>query len=397
VPATLTTASNILKEVYGPSLQEQINKEAVAIKRIEPSKGDGIETSRTGGKYVRFGIRTRRNPGIGYRNENEALPTGGSQTYEDVKIGLGYGYGMLQLTGQVMRLAESDYQAFTNVVDDEMDGLKSDVVKDANRVVYSDGTGALAVTTAVATANQVTVANAQYLEVGQMIDIVSTGGTVRGSNRQITAIAGAVVTYSGADITTDVIGDLVVRTGNFGREPNGFTSIVKATGALYDVDPAVEPVWASVVDANAGTNRALSETLMIAVMDRVRTAGGGQPSAIFGSLGVRRSYFNLLTQQRRFTDTKSYDGGVRGLSFMYGDNDVPMISDPDAPLNKMWGISENKLKVFREKDWDWDDTDGSMWSRVSGFDAFEARLYKYWQLGVLQRNAHFLIADITES
>jgi hypothetical protein len=404
MPATLVTATNIAKEVYLPQLVGQLNKEVIGLRRVMKSS-DGV-SSDTGGKYVRFPIRVSRNPGLGYRAEGGALPTGGNQGYASVQIGLKYGYGMLLLSGQSMRLLKTNAQAFASVMSDEMDGLKNDVAKDTARIFYGDGTGALATLSAAsqATANTSAVNDVQYLEVGQVIDIVSPGGTVRGSNRTITSItvttapAGTFV-YSGADIASDATGDLVVRTGNFAGtvlEPNGLSSIVKATGALYNVDPATQPVWASVVDSNNGTSRALSESAMIAIVDRVRKAGGARPTVIFASLGVRRAYFNLLTQQRRYTDTKEFAGGFSGLAFNHG-QEIPVIDDPDAPTGKMWFVNEPSLTVFQEEDWSWDDTDGSMWSRISGFDQYEARLYKYWEIGVKQRNANALFADITEN
>jgi|GEM_PF-1585648 len=404
MPATLVTATNIAKEVYLPQLVGQLNREIIGLRRVEKSS-DGV-SSDTGGKYVRFPIRVSRNPGLGYRAEGGALPTGGNQGYASVQVGLKYGYGMLLLSGQSMRLLKTNAQAFASVMQDEMDGLKSDVGKDTARIFYADGTGALATLSSAsqATANTSAVNDIQYLEVGQIIDIVSTGGTVRGSARTITSItptttpAGTFV-YSGADITTDVSTDLVVRTGDFAGtvlEPNGLSSIVKATGALYNVDPATQPVWASQVDSNAGTARALSESLMIRMVDNIRRAGGQRPTVIFASLGVRRAYFNLLTQQRRYTDTKEFAGGFTGLAFSCG-TEIPVVDDPDAPTGKMWFVNEPSLTEFREEDWTWDDTDGSMWSRVAGFDQYEARLYKYWEIGVKQRNANGLLTDVTEN
>lgn len=404
MPATLVTATNIAKEVYRPQLVAQLNREVIALKRIEKSS-DGV-SSDTGGKYVRFPIRVSRNPAIGYRAEGGGLPTGGNQGYASVQIGLKYGYGMLLLSGQAMRLLKTNPQSFASVMSDEMDGLKNDIGKDTARIAYGDGTGALATLSSAsqATANTSAVNDIQYLEVGQIIDIVSTGGTVRGSARTITSIttttapAGTFV-YSGADIASDAATDLVVRTGNFAGtvlEPNGLSSIIKATGSLYNVDPATQPVWASVVDSNAGVARALSETAMIAMVDRIRKAGGMRPTVIFASLGVRRAYFNLLTQQRRYTDTKEFAGGFTGLAFNSG-QEIPVIDDPDAPTGKMWFVNEPSLTVFQESEWDWDDTDGSMWSRISGFDQYEARMLKYWEIGVKQRNANGLLSDLQEN
>lgn len=394
--ATLTTASAVAKEIFEDyGVVGQLSAEAVALKRIE-STGDGVETDKVGGKYVKFPIRVRRNPGIGYRNELETLPVAGNQGYAEVRTGMKYGYGRLTVTGPSMRLLDTNVQAFVDIVDDEMEGLKDDLVKDSARIAYGDATGAMAVLSGThTTANVFQVADTQYLAVGDVIDVVSTGGTVRGSNRTITAIAATSVTYSGADIGTDANTDLVVRTGSFSREPNGLSSIVKATGALYNVDPAVEPVWASTVDSNGGTPRALSEGLMIAMVDAVRRKSGKRPTVILTSLGVRRAYFNLLQQQRRYTDTKKFDGGFEGLAFHVG-KEIPVIDDPDAPAGKMWFPHEPSIKVYREKDWAFDDTDGAIWSRITDVDGYEARAVKYWEVGIKQRNAHGVIADITE-
>lgn len=392
--ATLTTVNTITKEIYQGQIQDQLNEEAIGFKRIERTS-DGVE-QQVGGKYVTFPIRVRRNQGIGYRNELEALPAAGQQGWASVRVGLKYGYGRLQLSGQVIKLADKNYQAFASAMELEMTGLKNDIAKDTNRVFYGGGTGAMATITAVATANQVTVSNTQYLEVGQQIDIVSTGGTVRGANRQITALntTTGVVTYDGADITTDIVGDIIVRNGDFGREPTGLAAHVTATGALFNVDPAVEPTWAATVNANGGTPRPLSEGLMITMTDQVRQKGG-RTSLILAGLGVRRAYFNLLSQQRRYPSTTEFAGGFTGLAFNNG-REIPVIDDPDAPSNTMYFLDEDKFKIYQESDWSWMNLDGSIWQRVVGFDAYEAVLEKYWELGTSQRNAQAVLQDITE-
>jgi hypothetical protein len=402
MPASLTTAAALLKELYEPGLKEQLNVEVVGLRRIEKTSR-GV-THDVGGRYVRFGVRVRRNQGLGYRQELETLPVGGQQGYAVAQVGLKFGYGRLRLSGQVMELAESNEQAFVNVLDEEVDGLKNDTLKDCNRIFYGDATGVLAVVTADA-ANTITVASIQYLEVGQVIDIVTPAGVVHAANRNITAINAAtnVVTYDGADASAAVVAtDIVTRQGSgpvsasVFREPNGLKSIVTTTGALYNIDPAVEPVWAATVDSNAGANRPLSETLMIANVHKAR-AFGGRTSAIFTGLGVMRSYFNLLVQQRRFTGTKNFEGGFDGLAFSAGSGEIPVVEDLDAPTNTMYGIDESSIKVYRDKDWHFPNPDGSMWKWVHDVDAWETFLRQYWEIGVNKRNANWVIRDITES
>jgi hypothetical protein len=402
MPGSLTTAAALLKELYEPGLVEQLNTEVVGLRRIEKtSEGTWADS---GGRYVRFPTRVRRNQGIGYRQELEQLQAGGQQGYAVAQIGLKYGYGRLRVSGQLMDLAETNEEAFVNAVDEEISGLKEDVLKDCNRIFYGDGTGALAVLTANATANTLTANSTQYLEVGQVIDVVSTAGVVRGSNRNITAIntTTGAVTYDGADITTDITGDLIVRTGNgpvsasVMREPNGLKSIVTSTGALYNIDPAVEPSWAATVDANGGTNRPLSEVGMIANVDAVRKFGG-HTSVMFAGLGVRRSYFNLLVQQRRTTGTTKFDGGFSGLAFTTDQGDVPFVVDVDCPLNTIYGLDEKTIKLFRDQPWRFPAPDGAMWKWVHDFDAWEVLLKQYWEIGVKKRNANWVMRDITES
>lgn len=393
MPASLSTVNAITKEIYQGRIRNQLQDEAVGLKRIEKTS-EGVE-SQVGGKYVTFPIRVRRNHGIGYRNELEQLPAGGQQGYASVRVGLKYGYGRVRLSGQVIELADSNYQAFSSAMDMEMTGLKNDIAKDSNRVFYGDGNGTLARVTADGP-NTITVDGVNSLEVGAQVDIVSTAGVVRAANRQITAVntSTKVATYDGADATSSA-GDLVVRQGNFGREPLGLAAIVTDSGALFGLDPAVENSWKAIVDHNSGVPRALSEGLMIRNTDNVRV-NGGKTSLLLTSLGVRRAYFNLLSQQRRYPSTTNFEGGFTGLAFNNG-REIPVVEDVDAPAGTMYGLDEDSLKIYRNEAWSWMNRDGGIWKWVHDFDAYEAIMHQYWEIGVNRRNANFVIRDITEA
>lgn len=393
MPASMATVDAITKEVYQGKIQNQLQNEAIGYKRIERTSS-GVE-SQVGGKYVTFPLRVRRNHGIGYRNELEQLQAAGQQGYASVRVPLKFGYGRVRLSGQTMELASDNYQAFADAMELEMSGLKEDIAKDTNRVFYGDGKGGLAtIGTLGTTVNTLTVTSAQYLEVGMQIDVVNAGtgaGTIL--NRQITAINGLVATFDGA-AGSSAVGEIIVRTGNWNREPQGLRSIVAATGILFNLNPTVEPLWKSTVNANGGTPRPLSEGLMIKLTDDVRVLGG-KTTLILTSLGVRRAYFNLLSQQRRYTNTKDFAGGLSGLAFNNG-REIPVIEDPDAPPGTMWFLDESKFKIYRDKDWSWLNRDGGIWKWVHDFDAYEAVLKQYWELGINQRNAQAVLQDITE-
>lgn len=394
MPASMTTVNAITKEIYQGRIRTQLQDETVGLKRIEKTS-EGVE-SQVGGKYVTFPIRVRRNHGIGYRNELEQLPAAGQQGYASVRVGLKYGYGRVRLSGQLIELADTNYQAFSSAMDLEMTGLKNDIAKDSNRIFYGDGNGTLGKVTADGV-NTATLDTVKFAELGAQIDIVSTAGTVRVSNRQITAVntATKTITYDGADGSASVVAtDLVVRTGSFGREPQGLASLVTDTGTLFNVDPTVEPSWKAIVDSNAGVNRALSEGLLIKNTDAVRV-NGGKTSLLLSGLGVRRAYFNLLSQQRRYPSTTNFEGGFTGLAFNNG-REIPFIEDVDAPDNTIYGLDEDSMKVYRPEAWSWLNKDGGIWKWVHDYDAYEAILHQYWEIGLNRRNANFVIKDITE-
>jgi len=398
---TMTVVDNLLKEVYEPRLRDQLQSDLITLKRIEHST-EGI-TNEVGGKYVAFPIRTRRNHGIGARNENEPLPNPKSQKYAAARVRLAYLYGAASLTGQTMELADKNFQAFASALTQELEGLRQTLSKDMNRQIYGTSAGTLAAVTADG-ANTVTVDTVQYLEVGMQIDIWDiTLATPKVQNREITAIntATLVVTYDGADGTA-VATDVMVRSASQGKETIGFRQIVNSTGTLYNIDPTVEPVWKATVSNNTGspgTPRALSEGLMIKMVDDVRTLGGST-SVIFTSLGVRRAYFNLLVQQRRYTDTKEFTGGFKGLAFTTDNGEIPVISDFDCQPNRMYFINEKELKLYQEGDWSFMNRDGSNWQRIidaaGSYDAYQCMMFKYCQLGTHRRNSHGLLSDLIE-
>lgn len=398
---TMAVVTNILKEVYEDRIRDQLQREVKTLKRVE-STSEGI-TSQVGGKYVVFPIRTRSNHGIGARLENEVLPDPRSQQYASARVQLAYLYGAASLTGQTMELAQSNFQAFASALDQELSGLKEILRKDQNRQIYGTSDGILATVTADAV-NTITVDSIQYLEVGMIIDIWAAGfGSSHALTRQITAIntTTLVVTYDGADASAAVVAtDVVTRSGSQQRETIGLKQIVTNTGVLYNIDPTVEPVWKATVNANGGVARALSEGLMTKMVDDIRTLGGNV-SVIFTTLGVRRSYANLLTQQRRYTNTTEFTGGFKGLAFTTDEGDIPMVADVDCQPKRAYFVNEKELKFYREGEWSFMDRDGSPWQRIitsaGAFDAYQTMMFQYCQLGTHRRNSHGLLDDIVEA
>jgi len=407
MPTNLSTIESYMKEVYQGRIREQLNDEIVALKRVTRS-GSGV-TNETGGKYVTFPIHTKRNSGIGSRLESEALPTPGQQGHAAARVGLKYGYGGLQLTGQAISLSSTDAKAFARALDNEVEGLKNDIKKDMNRQIYGSGNGAIGVVkTTSSTVNIVPVTDARLFQIGAVVDIITLPSTVAISARTVTAISLAsganTVTLSGAAFNVTAA-QIITRTGSGpsasgNRELTGLAAIISNTGTLYNIDPSTEPEWTSEIDSNSGTARALSESLMIKMVDRIRTRGGST-TLILQSLGVRRAYFGLLSQYRQTVNTQEFTGGFSGLAFTTDRGEIPVIADVDAPLGTQHFINEDSMTYYRDEDWHFLDRDGSMWKQVrdanGDYDAYYARMVEYHELGCDRRNSNGMIQDITEA
>lgn len=391
--ANLTTLDEILKTQYIGPLNEQINNDVKLLKRIETIK-DEILT----GKNFTLPLHVSRNEGIGAKAEGASLPTAGSQGYKDAIFPMRYLYGVITVSGPSIAATKNSEGAFLKAVDSEMKGVTKDLKADLNRMLYGDGTGRLAAaTTNASTSTTVTVDSTAKLRVGMKIDIIS-GTTASVSNATITAINSATSFTHNGTAAAVAASSYVYKAGAKDIEVMGLAGIVSntdpITGGLQGLAVASYPWWKASILANGGTNRSLTLALMRRALDTVETAGNGKTTAIYASHGVRRAYEALLQADRQYVNTMKLDGGVETLVY----DGLPIIADKDCQANRLYFVDESELVLAElgEGGFNWMDEDGSILSR-NGKDAYDAVLYRYCELATRARNAHALLADITEA
>ena len=397
--STLASIDATLKEVYEGDVRRQLMDETVALKRVTRSS-DGV-SNETNGKYVTFPVHVRRNGGLGSRNESEALPAAGQQGYAAARLALKSDYLGIELTGHSIDMSDTNPKAFAKSLDEEMERGRTDFKKDLNRQIYGNGSGAITTVRAAVTSTTIPVVDARLFWVGShVIDVVTAPSTVVATARTVTArdlTPGAnTITISGAAVTT-VVGQLITLTGSVNREITGLGAIIANSGVLYNINPATEPEWTSEVDSNGGTPRALSEGLMLRLVDRVRSRGG-KTTAVLTDDGSFRAYWALLSQLRGFTNTQDFSGGYKGLSFSAGASEIPVVSDFDAPLGVMNFINEDDITFYRDEDIHWLDRDNSILKQkvdASGrYDIWQAHMVERHELGIGRRNTHAKLSDI---
>ena len=394
----LTFASEALKLVYG-DLHMQLRDKTPALDFIKASSSNITRN----GKEVVFDTHIGRNQGIGARDVREKLPTAGAQKYKQARLYLKNLYGSIEVDGQLFEQAAEDYQAFINVVDNEIKGLRRDLAVDMNRQIYGDGSGALAVSAEAVTGTTVEFDSVHYVDYDMVVDVLDASDSFAQLHNEVSVVAidtvNNTVTFNTS--VTVAVGDIIVRASNttnsYNKELTGLAKIVSATGSLHEIDPATTPVWKSteVTLGSAGSPGTLSELDLISLVQKVDKQGG-DVDVFLASPGVYNAYWNLLQSFRQFTNTAALTGGQRSFTFEALGKPIRFVSDYAAPKNTLYALSSKELVMNQKKDWSWMDRDGSMWSRVADTDAYEARYYLYAELGTYRRNAHAKLNNIAE-
>jgi len=390
--ASLSEYDDVLKEDYAPAIVEQLSNNNILLNRIERDQ-ESVQ-----GKEVYLPLHTKRNVGIGARGELVALPSAGNQGFEKSYFPVRYHYGRIEVPGPLMAAAASNKGAFINAMDSELRGMATDFRKDIQRALFQDGLGKLALCGSITSASTtVNVVSVDYLNVGDVIDCYTAGGSANFTNRSITAIdpdsSPNTITISGAAVTTAAT-DIIVHYNSYDKELHGLGAIVNDTGTLQGINgaTAANRFWRSYISDNSGTNRVLSEALMQVCWDNVEK-NDGVISLMLTTYGVRRAYLNLLTSLKRFSNTIQLEGGFSGVDF----NGKPLVVDADCPSNLIYFLDESHLRFFQMNEPNWADEDGAVLSRVSGYDAWEAFYCWYVEFGTDKRNVFAKLADITEA
>lgn len=401
---TLANADAALKEDYQPAIREQINQSCMMLMQIEKNSTD-IE-----GRRAVLSLHVQRNSGVGARGDGASLPLAGNQAYAEERVPLRYNYGHIQISGPTIRAMKSDKGSFTRAVDSETKGVTMDLRRDVNRQVFGTSDGAIVAVAANSAVNVLvlstlaTPVQIRQIEVGMLVDIgTDAAPTNDATQRTVTAVTPATpsITVSGSPVTTSN-GDFIYRFGSGGNAPQleltGLQTIVSASGTLYNINPTTQPLWVSQAFTNA-SNRQLTENLLEQAMHLTKIYGGEDLNLWVVSDGVFRSYSNQLTSLKRFNspDELVLKGGFKALSITAGGGEVGMLWDRDSPNNTAYGLNTDHLVQFQMSDWEFMQEDGAVLSRIPGFDAYEAVLFKYHELATDKRNAHAVIQNLLES
>lgn len=373
-----------LKIFYQGPIQDQLSEDLVILRAAEKMKKGWS------GSQVNRPLRVRRNMGIGANSDNGLLPNIGRQTTIQAVIAAKYNYLRFGVTGPMIKASASAAGAFVKAAEFELQNGYQDLSNDLNRQYSADGTGTMATVSAnavssvtVSITGRTSVEQAlKFLDVGMVVDFLTSAGTLVAQGLTITATTGAPTALSGtitvnAPVTTSST-DIIVRSGSYNKEIQGLVySLDGATsGSIYSaMDRGLYPALQSnVIDASSA--QLTLDRLQNAFNEGLRRGGvkDANYQGIYCDYDSLRYYQKLLTPDKRYVNTVQGDGSFGQKGKFYLDfNGVPVVQDKDTMVHFVF-LPEGILENWVLCDMEFADETGSMYLHQVDTDAYEVRI-----------------------
>jgi len=433
------------------AIREQINNSTVLLKRLKRNQ------EAVSGKNATIAVHHGRNMGARALGDGFLLPDAGYQHVAETVVPMKYNYGRITVSGPTIAATRDQKGAYAKALDYEMKGLIKDVSKDINRQLWGSGYGILARSLEAGTsvakmqksylpatfgAGFGSTFGGKYLMpegstgLNMLIVVYTTGASivVEGDELVPTAIDTSEALYDSVSVTDPEVGEAagtvyikgtsataatLVGTSDPSRyEMMGLYGIVNnldpdscftvggtaasgftTAGTLQGIAVSTS-YWQGNVLAHASgrhaAQRALTTDLMQQAVDKTEeqladdTGGSLSPTIILTTRAIRRKYVDLLVADKRFVDWKVMDGGFKVVEF----NGIPIAVDNDALDGDMYFVYEPSLQIYQMSDLEWMNADGNVLTKVANYDAYEAILFWYAELGCSRRNVNTVLADL---
>ncbi len=298
-------------------------------------------------------------------SEGGSLPSALQPDTTEATFGLQEYVGLYDVSWKLIQDARSDKFAFQQAITMLDEGLKRRIMRNLNSDLIGTGKGELFTITGTDVSTVVTSAYLPRVEKGMVVDVVdlSDDDTKVGDSLTVQAVdpIARTVDLSGA-LTGEAAGDYGVIqdttdvTDAICKHSNGLLGVINSSDPAavvgdyggIDRGTAGNEFWKSVHLSNSGTNRPLTEDLLLQAMDGAREKGGGNLDAWLSNLAIVRRYHEILAGERYFAlsapgqiaggiGRKKMDAGDTGMT-PYEFSGIPWHVDPYFTNNTILGL-----------------------------------------------------------
>ena len=378
----LTTAQNALKDAYLVAACNQLNtKTNPLLAKIKQSSTDVY------GKQIIKVAPVGLNGGVGAGSETGELPTANENNYVQFKTTLKNLYGTIEISDKAIRASGTDSGAFINLLNAEMEGLLTASKFNLGRMLYGDGSGAVA-TVVSYDSGVATLDSVKNLMEGMVVDVY-TGESKTNEGIRIAYVDRVNKTvYFTTTPASISAGDVMYVQGSKNNEITGLGAIFSNSATLYGLNRASNK-W--LTPFTSAASQEISDSVMQSAVDFLEENTGSNIDFITCGAGVKRAYQEYLACYRRNIDVAMLEGGYKAITF----NGIPVVSDRFIPDDTLYMLDTSKFTLHQLCDWEWIEGEGGKILRQkAGYPAYTATLVKYADLICEQPNGQAKFSNI---
>ncbi len=242
--------------------------------------------------------------------EGGALPSALQPDTTEASFSLQEFVGMYDVSWKLIQDARTSKFAFQQAIQLLDEGIKRRIAQMINADLIDDGRGRLGILPGADNSSPISVNALPRVQVGQVVDLMDTDNdTKNGDSLTVTAVDPIARTIStSSNPSSTGAGDYFVIEDTCDDSINDSLHMNGLLGVISDSNPASvvgnygninrstsgNEFWKAVVLSNGGTNRALTEDLLLQAMDSAREKGSGMVNAWISNLAIIRRYHEIL-------------------------------------------------------------------------------------------------------
>lgn len=319
-----------------------------------------------------------------------SLPTANPASAVKATIQAKRVYATTEIEREALKASASDEGAFVEAMKWNVQKTVEAWNRNASRIMFGDGTGALGTINANATgtaAAPIIVISTptwveghweenDYVNVGTDASVFSVDEVIPSTRAvKLTRISGSL------DLTATGSGQIVYMQNSKDNDPVGLKGVLDATsGTQYGVTIARRFQSTQIAAGGAG----VSTDIMNELISKIMFKCGKAPKLIVTSYTQMRKIKNFLEDQKVYTiDPRASElkGKISwsGIEYLANGSSLAIIEDRMCPDDRMYAINPDFITSYHRPGFGWFDDDGTVFLRQANSDAYGARYGGYYQ------------------
>jgi hypothetical protein len=319
-----------------------------------------------------------------------SLPTANPASAVKATIQAKRVYALTEIEREALKASSSDEGAFVEAMKWNVQKTVEAWNRNASRIMFGDGTGALGTANANATnsaaAPYIVISAATWVEghweendyinwgtdasVFEIDEVIPSTRTIK-----MTRLSGSL------DLTSSGSGMIAYMQNSKDNDALGLKGVLDATsGTLYGVTVARRFQATQIAAGGAG----VSTDIMNELISKIMFKCGKAPKMIVTSYTQMRKIKNFLEDQKVYMiDPRASElkGKISwsGIEYMANGAKLAIIEDRMCPDDRMYAINPDFITSYHRPGFGWFDDDGTVFLRQTNSDAYGARYGGYYQ------------------